>query len=124
LTHQFPRRYDHQVNGRTAPGGVFSSPNLKAAAIAQRPLFCPKGPPAMSFAVRNLSVLAYANGFTLWHYKAGNDPLDRVETPDFFADAADMLAEGDMLVVSATDGGRTLFVAQSGPGALATARPA
>ena len=29
----------------------------------------------MSFTLRNLSVLAYANGFTLWHYKAGNDNL-------------------------------------------------
>jgi hypothetical protein len=27
----------------------------------------------MAFSLRNLSVLAYANGFTLWHYKAGND---------------------------------------------------
>jgi hypothetical protein len=25
----------------------------------------------MAFAIRNLSVLAYANGFTLWHYKSG-----------------------------------------------------
>ena len=31
----------------------------------------------MAFAIRNLSVLAYANGFTLWHYKAGNDRLER-----------------------------------------------
>ena len=30
----------------------------------------------MAFAIRNLSVLAYANGFTLWHYKAGRDPLE------------------------------------------------
>ena len=30
----------------------------------------------MAFAIRNLSVLAYANGFTLWHYKAGKDRLD------------------------------------------------
>ena len=54
----------------------------------------------MAFAIRNLSVLAYANGFTLWHYKAGKDRLDQVEKPDFFADAADMLAEGDMMMVS------------------------
>ena len=29
----------------------------------------------MAFAIRNLSVLAYANGFTLWHYKSGSDRL-------------------------------------------------
>ena len=49
----------------------------------------------MAFVIRNLSVLAYANGFTLWHYKAGRDPLSHVQTVDFFADAADMLSEGD-----------------------------
>jgi hypothetical protein len=79
----------------------------------------------MSFAIRNLSVLAYANGFTLWHYKAAGDNLDQVETPDFFADAADMLAEGDMVVVSAPDGGRMLFVAPASSGEMvATARAA
>ena len=40
----------------------------------------------MAFAIRNLSVLAYANGFTLWHYKAGGDRLSHVEALDFFAD--------------------------------------
>ncbi len=33
----------------------------------------------MAFAIRNLSVLAYANGFTLWHYKAGKVRLHQVE---------------------------------------------
>ena len=70
----------------------------------------------MAFAIRNLSVLAYANGFTLWHYKAGRDRLDQVEKRDFFADAADMLAEGDMMMVSASDGGRIISIA-SGTGA-------
>ena len=32
----------------------------------------------MAFAIRNLSVLAYANGFTLWHYKSGKDSLDAI----------------------------------------------
>jgi hypothetical protein len=64
----------------------------------------------MDFAIRNLSVLAYAQGFTLWHYRAGAAPLHRVATRGFFDDAADMLAAGDMLMVSATEGGRVLFV--------------
>lgn len=76
----------------------------------------------MSFAIRNLSVLAYANGFTLWHYKAGRDQLEQIETRDFFADAADMLAEGDMMMVSAPDGGRVLCVAQGMAGEVATSR--
>jgi hypothetical protein len=76
----------------------------------------------MAFAIRNLSVLAYANGFTLWHYKAAKDPLEQVEGRDFFADAADMLAEGDMMMVSAADGGRVLCVAPGMAGEVATAR--
>jgi hypothetical protein len=65
----------------------------------------------MSFALRNLCVLAYANGFTLWHYKAGPDPLDDVAGQGFFADAADMLTTGDMIMISAQDGGRLAAVA-------------
>ncbi len=64
----------------------------------------------MSFALRNLCVLAYANGFTLWHYKAGSDPLDEVAGQGFFADAADMLTTGDMIMISAQDGGRLAAV--------------
>jgi hypothetical protein len=76
----------------------------------------------MAFAIRNLSVLAYANGFTLWHYRAGRDPLEQVETQDFFADAADMLAEGDMMLVSASDGGGVLCVSPCVAGEVLTAR--
>ena len=75
----------------------------------------------MAFAIRNLSVLAYANGFTLWHYKTGRDVLAKVETRDFFADAADMLAEGDMMMVSAPDGGRVLCIAPGVAGEVAIA---
>jgi hypothetical protein len=64
----------------------------------------------MAFAIRNLSVLAYAQGFTLWHYKAGADRLDDVAEPGFLAGAADMLAAGDMVMISAADGGRIAFV--------------
>ena len=74
----------------------------------------------MAFVIRNLSVLAYANGFTLWHYKAGRDPLDQVQTVDFFADAADMLSDGDMLMVSTAAGGRILSVSTDGSGEIAT----
>lgn len=74
----------------------------------------------MAFAIRNLSVLAYANGFTLWHYKASADRLDTVGTEDFFADAADMLAPGDIVMVSATDGARVMAVAPQRDGMVVT----
>jgi hypothetical protein len=68
----------------------------------------------MAFAVRDLSVLAYANGFTLWHYKAGDDALASVGTSGFFDTAADILASGDMMMVSAADGARLLAMARDG----------
>jgi hypothetical protein len=74
----------------------------------------------MAFVIRNLSVLAYANGFTLWHYKAGRDPLAQVQAVDFFADAADMLSEGDMLMISTAEGGRILSVSAGAGGEVAT----
>ena len=67
----------------------------------------------MTFAIRNLSVLAYAQGFTLWHYRTGPDGLAAAASAGFFDDAADMLAGGDMVLVSAPEGGRVLFVAAS-----------
>ena len=68
----------------------------------------------MTFAIRNLSVLADARGFTLWHYRDGTARLDDVAASGFFDAAADMLAVGDMVMVSASDGGRLLVVALSG----------
>jgi hypothetical protein len=75
----------------------------------------------MAFAIRDLSVLAYANGFTLWHYKAGRDRLQDVKELNFFADAADMLAGGDVMMVSAADGGRILCIAPGVGAEIATA---
>jgi hypothetical protein len=68
----------------------------------------------MAFSLRNLSVLAYANGFTLWHYKAGPEPLASTAQPGYFADAADLLAPGDMVLFSATEGGKIASVAGEG----------
>lgn len=75
----------------------------------------------MDFTLRNLSVLAYAQGFTLWHYRAASCPMRRAAGPGFFDPASDMLAAGDMVLVSAADGGRILFVASaSEAGGVAT----
>lgn len=79
----------------------------------------PKGTPKPWPLPSAISELAYANGFTLWHYKAGGDRLVQVEKLDFFADAADMLTEGDMMMVSAADGGRILSVASGAGGEVA-----
>lgn len=57
----------------------------------------------MTFKLKDLSVLAYANGFSLWHYRTA-DPAADVDTADYFAAAADMMRIGD-LVIATTDGG-------------------
>ncbi|WP_158743060.1 hypothetical protein [Acidisphaera sp. L21] len=75
----------------------------------------------MNFAIRSLSVLAYANGFTLWHYKGDGDTLSNMSRPGFFDDAADMLAGGDMVLVSAPEGGRVLCIAKQDGRVIAAA---
>ena len=66
------------------------------------------------FAIRNLSVLAYANGFTLWHYKGIRQTLADVAADGFFNDAADMLALRDIILVGCPDGARIVAVAEVG----------
>jgi hypothetical protein len=70
----------------------------------------------MAFAIRNLSVLAYANGFTLWHYKAGSDDHSHVGRPGFFGPAGDMVSTGDMVLVSGAKGGRVLCLTSDATG--------
>ena len=67
----------------------------------------------MAFAIRNLSVLAHANGFTLWHYKEKNRPIVIVGQDDFFVAAHDMLMVGDLIIVNAINGTCIMCVRQS-----------
>lgn len=64
----------------------------------------------MALATRNLSVLSYAQGFTLWHYKAGADPIEDIVAPGFFRDAADLLSPGDLMMISSPHAGRVMLV--------------
>ncbi|NIY76961.1 hypothetical protein HED22_15005 [Thalassospira sp. HF15] len=76
---------------------------------------------AEGFKARNLSVLAYANGFTLWHYITPDVAAD-VDTADYFADARDMLRVGDFIIANtnrdATLSGGLFVVASSGAGGV------
>jgi hypothetical protein len=65
---------------------------------------------SMAFSLRNLSVLAYANGFTLWHYKSTKDRLDDIDGNNYLGEASDMLTAGDLMITAATDGARILCV--------------
>jgi len=58
----------------------------------------------MAFQSKDLSVLAYANGFTLWHYATTDTGAD-VDTSSYFDEAADMVRVGDMVLANVdTDG--------------------
>lgn len=53
----------------------------------------------MAYNSHNLSVLAYANGFTLWHYTTTDSAID-VLLPGYFAKADDMLRSRDRVIVN------------------------
>jgi hypothetical protein len=57
----------------------------------------------MAFKLKDLSVLAYANGFTLWHYRTA-DPDTEVDDTDYFLEAIDMLRPGDMILANTGEG--------------------
>lgn len=58
----------------------------------------------MSFTASDLSVLAYANNFTLWHYTT-IDNAATVEGANYFNNAAAMLRVNDLMIVNIdTDG--------------------
>ena len=58
----------------------------------------------MAYQSKNLSVLAYANGFTLWHYTTP-DTAAEADTAGYFNDASDLLRSGDMILANTdTDG--------------------
>ena len=54
----------------------------------------------MAYESKNLSVMAYANGVTLWNYQTA-DTLDCVEGEGYFNDAASVVRKGDMILTIA-----------------------
>ncbi len=53
----------------------------------------------MAFKSANLSVLAYANGFTFWHYKSADANGDMTGA-GYFNAAADLLRPGDIVALN------------------------
>ena len=76
--------------------------------------------PLKSFAIRDLSVLAYANGFTLWHYKS--DDLTFIGAMNFFSEAADMMTVGDMVMVTCASGATIRVVTDASGGRVCTSK--
>ena len=67
----------------------------------------------MAFDSAELSVLAYANGFTLWHYRTADRPADLVPAVPgngYFAAANELLRPGDQIIVNLPRDGRIAIV--------------
>jgi hypothetical protein len=67
----------------------------------------------MAFESKNLAVLAYANGFTLWHYQTA-DAAAGVDSAGYFNGAAQMLRVGDIIERTTFDDGTFAAVSTYG----------
>lgn len=56
----------------------------------------------MSFNSKNFSVLAYANGFTLWSYST-EDTLPNINSDGYFNEITPFARQGDMILVTANN---------------------
>ncbi len=56
----------------------------------------------MAFQNKNLSVIAYANGFTLWHYCA-NETMTTITTSGYFNAISSLMNSGDVVIINASD---------------------
>lgn len=56
----------------------------------------------MSYNNKNLSVMAYANGFTLWSYSS-SDAVATIKAANYFNEAAPFVRPGDMILVTANN---------------------
>lgn len=76
----------------------------------------------MAFTASELSVLAYANNFTLWHYVSVDD-VTTIEAAAYFDKAADMLRVNDLIITNVdTDGipATTFYVVTANSGSSVT----
>ena len=53
----------------------------------------------MAFKSQDLSVIAYANGFTMWHYSS-IDIAGDIDNAGYFNEAASMLRIGDVIFIN------------------------
>ncbi len=57
----------------------------------------------MAFQNKNLSVIAYANGFTLWHYKE-SATLATITASGYFSSLKNLMNTGDMILINGSNG--------------------
>ncbi len=56
----------------------------------------------MAFQNKNLSVIAYANGFTLWHYSA-NETIATITASGYFNNVKTLMNTGDIIIINGSD---------------------
>ena len=56
----------------------------------------------MAFQNKNLSVIAYANGFTLWHY-ASSEAFATITASGYFNGVHSLMNNGDIVIVNGSD---------------------
>lgn len=64
----------------------------------------------MAFQNREMSVIAYANGFTMWHYGEKEDTVKGIAMVNFFGSVWTLMAVGDIILLNASDGAAQLVV--------------
>ena len=57
----------------------------------------------MAFQNKNLSVIAYANGFTLWHYKE-SATLATITASGYFSSLKNLMNTGDIILINGSNG--------------------
>ncbi len=58
----------------------------------------------MAYKNKDMSVIAYANGFTLWHYKTNVDTTkDILENPQYFGTIYTLCNAGDIIILNSKD---------------------
>jgi len=111
------------VNGRRAPSARPQTLNRCARCIrlpGRAPLRACKDLRGMVFDPRNLGVLTYAGGFSLWQYRSTTDSAESIASPGHMAPVAAMLRPDDLILVSAADRGLILRVVSVAGGSVAT----
>lgn len=69
----------------------------------------------MAFQNKNLSVIAYANGFTLWHYKE-DATLATITASGYFSSLKNLMNTGDIILINGSNGSaiKVITVTESG----------
>lgn len=57
----------------------------------------------MAFQNRNFNMIAYANGFTLWHYSSNEETLEEIEQDNYFGIVYTLMNNGDIIIINGTD---------------------